>query len=175
MRRARGEARGASRCEARGASRREARAPSARDVRAAALLTVLLLAGGCSDLTVKIGVYQTVDEARAAGAIANGWVPEGLPAGASDLREGHLGDGRHWGAFSFPSDRSEPVRALLGAEIANGTLSCDPPGRLEFWPRLLRSPVDVEKVRSTGFRLYHAAAGRTFAVNWGNGRAYYWK
>ena len=116
-------------------------------------MLVLVLCGACSDLSVKVGVYQTVDEARAAGAIANGSVPEGLPPGASDLREGHLGDGRHWGAFSFPVDQSGPVRTLLGAEITSGTLSCDPPGRLEFWPRLIRSPVDVDTVRSTGFRL----------------------
>ena len=138
-------------------------------------ILALVVGTACSDLTVKVGVYQTVDEARNAGAIANGSVPEGLPPGASDLREGHLGDGRHWGAFSFPATQADPLRALLGREITSGSLSCDPPGRLEFWPRLIRSPVDVEKVRSTGFRLYESAGGRTFAVNWGNGRAYYWK
>ncbi len=143
---------------------------------APALVTILMVLGApaCSDLGVKMGVYQTVDEARTAGAIANRWVPEGLPAGASDLREGHLPDGRHWGAFSFPAADSAPVRALLGPEIATGTLECRPPGRLEFWPRLLRSPIDVARVRSTGFRLY-TAADRTYAINWGQGRAYYWR
>jgi len=139
-----------------------------------AFALLLLLAGACSDLTVKIGVYQTLDEARTAGAIANGWVPDGLPPVVSDLREGHLPDGRHWGVFSFPSAQAAAVRALLGSEMTSGTLSCDPPGRLEFWPRLLLSPVDVERVRTTGFRLYQTAGGRTFAINWGQGRAYYW-
>ena len=134
-----------------------------------------LLLGGCSDLRVRVGVYQTVDEARRAGAVTGGWIPDGLPSGANDLREGHLPDGRHWGAFSFPADQGAGVRALLGPEIASGTLACDPPGRLEFWPRLLQSPIDVDRVKSTGFRLYHGAASRTFAVNWGQGRAYYWR
>jgi hypothetical protein len=132
--------------------------------------------GACSsDLTVRMGIYQTVEEARNAGAVANGWVPDGLPPGTNDLREGHLADGRHWGAFSFPSNQAAPIRALIESEITSGTLSCDPPGRLEFWPRLLMSPVDVDRVRTTGFRMYHAAGGRTFAINWGQGRGYYWK
>ena len=135
---------------------------------------VLLALAGCSDLRVKMGVYQTVDEARAAGAIAHRSVPEGLPSATTDIREGHMPDGRHWGAFSFPVTDPAPVRAILGSEITTGTLECRPPGRLEFWPRVLRSPVDVARVRSTGFRIY-TSGDRTYAINWGQGRAYYWK
>jgi hypothetical protein len=138
------------------------------------LVLIVLLVAGCRDLRVKMGIYANVDEARSAGAVASGWVPEGLPSGTSDLREGHLPDGRHWGAFSFPAGDAAPVRALLGAEIATGTLDCEPPGRLEFWPRVLLSPVDVERVRSTGFRVYRGG-DRIYAINWGQGRAYYWK
>jgi hypothetical protein len=138
-------------------------------------MVLLVLLGGCGDLRVKMGIYANLDEARKAGALASGWVPEGLPPDTSDLREGHLPDGRHWGAFSFPGADAGPVRALLGSEITTGTLSCEPPGRLEFWPRVLLSPVDVERVRSTGFRLYSGRDSRTYAINWGQGRVYYWK
>lgn len=136
------------------------------------MLTLVLV--GCSDLRVKIGVYANLDEARKAGAVANGWVPDGLPPGATDLREGHLPDGRHWGVFTFPSGDAAPLRALIGSEVPTGTLSCEPPRRLEFWPRVLLSPVDVERVRLTGFRVYRAG-DRTYAINWGQGRAYYWR
>jgi hypothetical protein len=140
------------------------------------LIGFLLILSACSGLSVKVGVYQTLDEARSAGAIASGWVPDGLPASTSDLREGHMPDGqRYWGVFAFKSDDAPAVRALLGNEITSGTLTCDPPGRLEFWPRILLSPIDVERVKTTGFRLYQGRAGRTFAINWGQGRAYYWK
>jgi hypothetical protein len=131
------------------------------------------LAAACSDLRVKVGVFDTVDEARAAGAISAGWVPEGLPTNASDLREGHLPDGRYWGVFTFPHGDEAAVRALVGEEITSGTLTCDPPGRLEWWPRLVQSPVAVEQVRATGFRIYRADA-RFYVVNWGQGRASYW-
>lgn len=139
-----------------------------------AVLVALALAA-CSDLRVKVDVFDSVDEARAAGAISAGWVPEGLPKDASDLREGHLPDGRYWGVFTFGRADEAVVRALAGNELTSGTLTCDPPGRLEWWPRLVQSPVEVEQVRATGFRVYRAADGRTYVVNWGQGRAYYWR
>ena len=139
------------------------------------VLMVLMVLGACagSPLSVKVGVYNSVAEARNAGAMASGWVPDGVPPAASDLREGHMPDGRHWGVFAFVPADEAAVRALVQTEINSGTLTCDPPGRLDFWPRVLRTPVDVDKVRSTGFRLYNGS-GRTYAINWGQGRAYYW-
>lgn len=139
------------------------------------LLGVLGMLGACDDLRVKVGVFDSVDEARAAGAIAGGWVPDGLPRSVGDLREGHLPDGRHWGVFTFPRTEESAIRGLLGQEITTGTLTCDPPGRLEWWPRLVQSPVNVEQVRATGFKIYRAPDERTYVVNWGQGRAYYWR
>jgi hypothetical protein len=148
-----------------------------RLVRGAVATLALLAAGACagSPLSVTVGVYNTVADAREAGAVAAGWIPEGVPAGAGDLREGHMADGRHWGVFSFKPAEEPDVRALVGPEITSGTLTCEPPRRLEWWPRLLLSRFDVDQVRSTGFRLYNAAGGRTYAINWGQGRAYYWR
>ena len=139
------------------------------------LVLMLLIVLGCSDLRVKIGVFNTAQEARTAGAIAAGWIPEGLPASASDLRAGYMPDGRHWGVFAFRPADASTVRAMTRDEITSGPLTCNPPGRLEFWPRVIRTPVDVERVRSTGFRLYRGADARTYAINWGQGRAYYWQ
>jgi hypothetical protein len=139
------------------------------------LMLLVLMVPGCGDLRVKYNVFNTADEARAGGAIAAGWVPAGIPPSASDLRAGYLPDGRHWGVFAFRGAGESEVRALTGEEITSGTLTCDPPGRLEFWPRVLHTPVDVERVRSTGFRLYRGTDARTYAINWGQGRAYYWK
>jgi hypothetical protein len=129
----------------------------------------------CSSLSVNMAVFNTAAEAREAGAISAGWVPEGIPASASDLRAGYLPDGRHWGVFAFRASEEPAVRQLIGEEITNGTLTCEPPGRLEFWPRVLLTPVDVARVQSTGFRLYRGSGSRTWAINWGQGRAYYWR
>jgi hypothetical protein len=68
------------------------------------------------------------------------------------------------------------VRALVGAEITATPPECDPPGRLEWWPRILRSPLDLAQLQSTGLRLYRSRDNRlTYAVNWQQGRAFYWK
>jgi hypothetical protein len=140
-----------------------------------AVLGVLGVLVSCGDLRVKEGVFNTVDEARRGGALAAGWIPDRVPPGATDLREGHLPDGRHWGVFAFQAADEAAVRSLVGEEVTTGTLTCDPPGRLEFWPRLINGTVDVAKVRSTGFRIYHGQDGRMYAINFGQGRAYYWK
>ena len=138
-------------------------------------LIAMLTTIGCGDLRVKMEVFNTADDARRAGALTTAWMPERIPPGASDLRVGHLPDGRHWGVFAFLPVDVETVRALTGEEITTGTLSCDPPGRLEFWPRILQSPVSADRARSTGLRLYRGHDGRIYAVNWGQGRAYYWR
>ena len=149
--------------------------PVAGRARLAVALCTAFAAASCGDLRVMIGVFNTAADARAGSAIADGWVPDGIPAGATDLRAGYLPDGRHWGVFAFPRADEPAVRALTREEITSGTLACEPPGRLEFWPRVLFTPVDVERVRATGFRLYRGADARTYAINWGQGRAYYWK
>jgi hypothetical protein len=136
----------------------------------------MLAVPGCSDLRVKEDIYTNLDDARASGAIQAGWVPGALPPGAADLREGHLPDGRHWGVFTFTPADVERLRALLGSEITAAPPECAAPGRLEWWPQLLRTPIDLERLKSTGFRLYTERGGaRAFAINWGQGRAYYWR
>lgn len=139
------------------------------------VLLAALVLFGCGDLRVKLAVFNTAEEARGGGAIAAGWVPDGIPPGGTDLRAGYMPDGRHWGVFAFRAADEPLVRALARDEITSGTLRCDPPGRLEFWPRVIRTPIDIDRVRSTGFRLYRGADARTYAINWGQGRAYYWR
>jgi len=143
--------------------------------RARAVLLGVLLAA-CSSINVQSGVYATLEDARAAGAIERGWIPRGLPPSASDLREGHLNDGRGWGVFMFDTAHADVLRALLGVEIHGEPVTCEAPGRLEWWPRILRSPIDPAAVATAGLQLYHSKDGRlTYAVNWRQGRAYYWR
>jgi len=140
------------------------------------LIAAVILVAGCSDLRVKESVFTNLAEARADRTIPAASVPQGLPESATDLRVGYLPDGRHWGVFTFPPKDADAIRALLGSEISASPPPCEPPGRLEWWPRLLRTPIDLEALRSTGFRLYAARAGAaTFAINWGQGRAYFWR
>jgi hypothetical protein len=150
--------------------------PVASALRRKAAPLFLVFAACCAGIETKTGVYASVAEARAAGAIERGWIPEGLPASATDLREAHHGDRQQWGVFVFPPADAAPVHALVEAEITATPPPCDPPGRLEWWPRILRSPLDLAQVHSTGLRLYRGRDGRlTYAVNWNQGKAYYWR
>ena len=142
----------------------------------AVVVALAIAAAACESLRVQEGIYANLSEARDAGALAHGWVPQGLPASTADLREGHMPDGRHWGEFSFDVADGTIVRALLASEITAGPLACNPPGRLEWWPRILRTPIDVDRVHTTDFHLYRSHDdGSVFAINWKTGRAYYWK
>ena len=143
-------------------------------IRAAALGLCLAVAG-CAGVRSESDVFATIQEAQTAGAVDRGWVPAGLPPGTTDLRDGHVPEGTHWGRFSFPPSQGNALRPLLGAEIAGEPPPCDPPRRFEWWPRLLRTPIDVTKAHETGLHLYTARDGtRIFAVNWNQGQGYYW-
>ena len=144
-------------------------------IRHGAVLAILCSAFACSD--VRLGVYATLEEARREGAIAKGWVPEGLPPGTTEIREAHDVDtNRRWGAFTFPAAEAPSLRGLVNAaEIERGPVSCDPPGRFESWPPLLRTPIDVAQVRTIGLRLYRGRdTALIWAIHWPQGKAYYW-
>jgi hypothetical protein len=145
--------------------------PRAATVIGAAL--ALLVA--CSAVRSESDVFATLQEARAAGAIERGWVPAGLPEKTTDLRDAHVPSGTHWGLFSFPPADAAPLRALVGDEITTSPPRCNPPGRFEWWPRLLRTPIDVDTAHEIGLHLYMSRdARRVFAINWNQGKGYYW-
>ena len=137
---------------------------------------VLVLAlGACSAVRSESDVFATLQEAEAAGAIQRGWVPAGLPEKTTDLRDAHVPSGTHWGLFSFPPEDATPLRALIGDEITTSPPPCNPPARFEWWPRMLRSPINVTAAHETGLRFYTSRDGqRVFAVNWKQGRGFYW-
>ena len=137
---------------------------------------VALSAGGCKNLEVRTEAYATLAEAQAAGAVDRGWLPRGLPPGTRELRVAHDADSnRRWGLFDFPPEQGDALRTLVGPEISFDGLECNPPGRIEWWPILLRQRLDGERIKATSLRGYSAKEGDLIlAVNWAQGRAYYW-
>jgi hypothetical protein len=141
------------------------------------IAVIVVLAGGCADLNSQANAYATLEEARQAGAIANGWIPDGLPPGTYDLREAHLpGTTDRWGLVNFPPAESNALRALLEPEeISLQGQRCDMPRRIEWWPVMLRGDLNGPLLASAGVHGYRARAGDLlFAVNWNQGRAFYW-
>ena len=141
------------------------------------ILVVAIGAAACRNVDVVTASYATLDEARNAGAIGSGRIPEGLPPGTREIREARdLDTSRRWALFTFPADQGDALRELLERdELALHDQECDIPARIEWWPVLLRGALNADLIRTTGLRVY---AGRNsdlvFAVNWNQGRAYYW-
>jgi hypothetical protein len=148
--------------------------------RSSVLLLVAACAGvgltGCRNLDVITESYATLAEAQSAGAIERGWLPRGLPPGTRELRLAHdLDSNRRWGLFNFPPEEGDALRRILAAEISFAGLSCRPPRRIEWWPILLREQLQAERIEATGLKGYAATQNELiFAVNWAQGRAYYW-
>jgi hypothetical protein len=140
---------------------------------AAVLLTAVLLAA-CDDLEVVTNTYATAEEARA--AIERGWIPGILPPGAHDIREAHdNASARRWGLFSFRQEDAGFLRSRLGDEVNLTGVRADAPPRIEWWPILLRGPLDGERLASTGLKGYPVSGQQLIvAVNWSQRRAYYW-
>lgn len=142
-----------------------------------AAVLFLIAAAACRDLDVVTSTYATLAEARQAGEIQRGWIPDGLPAGAFELRGAHSVDStKRWGLFSFPPGEAAHLKALLDpSEFPLQGQQCNPPRRIEWWPVLLRGNLDAERIAATGLKAYRSAdGGLLFAVNWNQGRAYYW-
>ena len=144
--------------------------------RARLLFCFLIAAAGCRDLDVVTESYATLAEATADGAVARGYLPQGLPPGTHDIREAHdTQSARRWGLFDFPPGEADALRALLGPEMSLQGLHVDAPPRIEWWPILLRGSLNDDQIRATGARAYAAREGPLiFGVNWKQGRAYYW-
>ena len=137
----------------------------------------LLVLAGCSGRDVRTATFATFEEARTAGAVDQGWIPAVLPERAYELRAAYAMNGsQRWGLFNFRAQDVEALRAALQPEeISLGQTTLDVPGRIEWWPLILRGRVDAERARATGLRAYAAkSAPLVFAVNWNQGRAYYW-
>ena len=143
--------------------------------RALLLLAALTCCAGVNSQTYS---FATLDEARQAGAIANGWVPEGLPPSSHDIRVAQVPKtSQHWGIINFPRSEEPALRSLLQAdETPLHGVRCDMPARIEWWPVVLRGELDASGVAATGLKAYRSRSGELiFAVNWNQGRAYYWR
>jgi hypothetical protein len=132
---------------------------------------------GCRDNDVVTASYATMAEAREDGAPARGDIPPGVPEGAHEIRTASdVQSRRRWGLFNFAPKDAEALRAMLHAEETSlAGVVCDVPGRIEWWPVLLRGTVNADQAKAAGLQAYRSRLGAlTVVVNWKQGRAYYW-
>ena len=115
-----------------------------------ALLATILL-GGCLDTTFDAS-FTTAREARDAGYVDAGWIPDWLPDDATDIRETHDVDSNaSMLAFSAPN----PGRLALPD-------TCEPVGHQRIFPASFqRSWWPDEKTLRTSYRLFRCSAEHT--------------
>ena len=147
-------------------------------LRLAALL-IACAAAACAGQNVRTDSFATMKEAHERGAVRRGWVPAILPEGAYELRAAYDPDGwRRWGILNFrPADADADAlrRQLATEETSLAGMRLDIPARIEWWPIALRNALQPDMIAATGLRAYRARSGNlVFAVNWNQGRAYYW-
>ena len=141
-------------------------------------MALAVMSMSCRDKDVVTESYATMAEARQAGAPGRADLPQGLPEGVYEIRTASdLNSGRRWGLFNFPQTDADAIRALLAPEeIALAGLECDIPGRIEWWPTLLRGQVNAEHAKAASLQAYRSRQGGLIVVvNWKQGRAYFWK
>ena len=139
-------------------------------------LLVACLSTACGP-SVHTNTFANFAEARERGAVDRGWVPAVLPPRSYELRAAYEPDGwRRWGILNFRPEDADALRGILSPEeFALAGTTMDIPPRIEWWPVALRGELKPEPLAATGLRAYRARSGElVFAVNWNQGRAYYW-
>jgi len=140
------------------------------------MLLFAIGASACRDRDILTFSYANMAEVRAAGVEARD-IPGRIPEGAHDIRAAHDPDSRRrWGLFSFGPNDAEALRAMLKPEeVSLAGVECDIPGRIEWWPVILRGPVNAEQAKLAGLLAYRSGEGDLLVVvHWKQGRAYYW-
>ena len=135
---------------------------------------VLIAAAACAAIDAQTNSFATLAEARQAGAIANGWIPDGLPPGSHDIREGHVpGTPSDGASLTFRNRKTHRSGHCCSRKRSSTDgQRCEVPGRVEWWPIILRGTLDSERIAATQLRAYRAKNGNLmFAVNWNQGRA----
>lgn len=115
-------------------------------------------------------------EARRAGAVDRGWLPDILPDTSTNVREVHnIDSSETWCAFELTEAESARLRAkmsVLGpAEAARRTIRS--PG-VAWWPRALQGTLDQRALDRAGITLY--GSGRfLFAFEGSSGPSYMYR
>jgi hypothetical protein len=124
---------------------------------------------GCSDSAS--AEYESYEAARAAGAIAQGWVPEWLPPTATFIREVHnLNTNQSMLSFRFESSGPPPV--LDECHQIDPFAPGKPPFKTSWWPG------DVPASRLSTYRhvFYSCEQGKAFlAISSELGEGFFWR
>jgi hypothetical protein len=134
-------------------------------------MVLLLLMVACSDY--KDSSYASMAEARRAGMVDRGWLPDILPDGATRVRERHNVDTNEtWCAFDLAASEAARLQAAMSpltpSELSARSLRA--PG-VGWWPKVLEGKLDSRAIDNAGMKLY-TSGPLLFAFDAGERRAF---
>ena len=128
--------------------------------------------------------YASLADADRDGAITRGWIPGFLPESSRDIHEVHdLSPSTVWCAFQFDPRDDQKLRKNLKAAGAIFPRQIHiPSAGVRSWPRVLKGDLRPDEIRKAGYTLYVTSDPLTypqserllFAIDWSNGRGYYY-
>lgn len=120
--------------------------------------------------------YPSLRDAEA--RVAGGWIPNCVPASASDIRlRSNIDTSVVFGQFCFSPRETEALRkAIVPQEGALWPLPAGRPGVPSWWPKALAGNWNAAAIRSSGYEMARCEGAVPFAIaiNWTEGRALFW-
>ena len=120
--------------------------------------------------------YASSSEARRAGALEKGWLPNVLPPSAVDIWERHdIDTNETWGAFRFATSDAAGLLSAV-APVDASTQTVRDPGDAPDWPDALRGRLGRDRLDPVGLEVFKSTAQELYlAVDWKRGIAYFWR
>ena len=133
--------------------------------------------------------YATLADARLAGEVDRGWLPDYLPSSSRNIRLiNRVEHARTWCAFDFLPSESDAFRQRLAVarSLPALTLRMQGPGT-RWWPEVLQGEVDVAGISKAGYTqaIDIEPAGipafpneryvYLFVIDWSAGHAYFYQ
>jgi hypothetical protein len=162
--------------------------PTPRKTSIGLLAVLSILALGCSEMDIRENYYENMAEARSAGALEAGWIPDIIPPSSTEIHERHDVDSEEtWVTFSFSKNDMQEMASRLEqvnvSEVPKENFTSS--GDVDWWPRNLRSSLRNSKGRRTPLEIYkynrmvefatHKRSAPCFVViDWDSNLAYFW-
>ncbi len=142
----------------------------------ALVITALVALTGCSDTFEER--FSSMNDVKAQGMVARGWIPSGLPAGTEVVVRWNIDTNMVRGRMSVSTDQlPSPGKSLTVPEADlrlpfHGRGSVTP----NWWPRELSPPGPTGELRAAGWDLFIVQGERSgyVAVRRAESRLYFW-
>ena len=143
-------------------------------MKAAGCAVVCSIFVGCGANDYVESRYDDLAAARAAGAVASGWIPSFLPSSATAIRETHnLDTNEVWVTFSAAREVVDGVEAC--EHSSRGEVVLPRKARLTRWPDVLSEGSGGGQSTPSSYVFYRCGTTAFVAVDEANAKGFFWR